>query len=106
MPRLRRLACVAADTASLAMWFRFSKAFCVATFVGFGEKRGRRNLSLTDNLRDRHVQQNRHDLELEADRIAASAELPRFGLREHALAFMLHCNHLPVDISCTVPKWL
>ena len=53
-----------------------------------------------DNLRDRHVQQNRNTLELEAERIAASAQTPRIGLREHALAFMLHCNQMPGDISC------
>ena len=46
--RCRVLACYAADTASLATWFLFGKMFCVATLVGFGEKRCRKNLPLGD----------------------------------------------------------
>ena len=37
----------AADTASLAAWFLFGKLFGVATLVGFGEKRCRKNLPLS-----------------------------------------------------------
>ncbi len=35
-----------ADIAALATWFLFGKLFGVATLVGFGEKRRRKNLSL------------------------------------------------------------
>ena len=42
----RVLVCHAADTASLATWFLFGKLVGVATLVGFGEKRCRKNLSL------------------------------------------------------------
>ena len=34
------------DTASLATWFLFGKLFGIATLVGFGEKRCRKNLPL------------------------------------------------------------
>ena len=44
--RCRVLVCDAADTASLATWFLFGKLFGVATLVGFGEKRCRKNLPL------------------------------------------------------------
>ena len=44
--RRRVLVCNAADTASLATWFPFGKLFGVATLVGFGEKRCRKNLPL------------------------------------------------------------
>ena len=44
--RCRVLVCHAADTASLATWFLFGKLFGVATLVGFGEKRCRKNLPL------------------------------------------------------------
>ena len=40
-------AIAAADTASLATWFLFGKLFGVATLVGFGEKRCRKNLPLS-----------------------------------------------------------
>ena len=43
--------CHAADTASLATWFLFGKLFGVATLVGFGEKRCRKNLPLCDTSR-------------------------------------------------------
>ena len=46
--RLRVLVCHAADTASLATWLSFGKLFGVATLVGFGEKRCRKNLPLDD----------------------------------------------------------
>ena len=46
--RCRVLVCKAADTASLATWILFGKLFGVATFVGFGEKRCRKNLPLSD----------------------------------------------------------
>ena len=36
-----------ADTASLATWFLFGKLIGVATLVGFGEKRCRKNLPLS-----------------------------------------------------------
>ena len=42
------LVCHAADTASLATWILFGKLFGVATLVGFGEKRCRKNLPLAD----------------------------------------------------------
>ena len=42
----RVLVCHAADTASLAMCFLFGKLIDVATLVGFGEKRCRKNLPL------------------------------------------------------------
>ena len=44
--RCRDLVCHAADTAFLATWFLFGKLFGVATLVGFGEKRCRKNLPL------------------------------------------------------------
>ena len=44
--RCRTLVCYAVDTASLATWFLFGKLFGVATLVGFGEKRCRKNLPL------------------------------------------------------------
>ena len=44
--RCRVLVCKAADTASLATWFLFGKLIYVATLVGFGEKRCRKNLPL------------------------------------------------------------
>ena len=46
--RCRVLVCPAADTASLATWFLFGKLLGVATLVGFGEKRCRKNLPLWD----------------------------------------------------------
>ena len=46
--RCRVLVCHAADTASLATWVLFGKLFDVATLVGFGEKRCRKNLPLGD----------------------------------------------------------
>ena len=46
--RCRVLVCRAADTASLATSFLFGKLFVVATLVGFGEKRCRKNLPLHD----------------------------------------------------------
>ena len=46
--RFRVLVCHAADTASLATWFLFGKLFCVAITFGFGEKRCRKNLPLSD----------------------------------------------------------
>ena len=46
--RRRALVCHAADTASLATWFLFGKLIGVATLVGFGEKRCRKNLPLGD----------------------------------------------------------
>ena len=45
--RCRVLVCHAADTASLAAWILFGKLFGVATLVGFGEKRCRKNLPLS-----------------------------------------------------------
>ena len=45
----RELVCNAVDTASLATWILFGKLFGVATFVGFGEKRCRKNLPLGGN---------------------------------------------------------
>ena len=44
--RCRVLVCHAADTASFATRILFSKLFGVATLVGFGEKRCRKNLPL------------------------------------------------------------
>ena len=44
--RCHVLVCHAADTASLATRFLFGKLFPVATLVGFGEKRCRKNLPL------------------------------------------------------------
>ena len=44
--RCRFLVCNAADTASLATRFLFGKLLGVATLVGFGEKRCRKNLPL------------------------------------------------------------
>ena len=44
--RCRVLVCHAADTASLATWILFGKQIGVATFIGFGEKRCRKNLPL------------------------------------------------------------
>ena len=44
--RCRDLVCHTADTASLATWPSFGKLFGVATLVGFGEKRCRKNLPL------------------------------------------------------------
>ena len=49
--RCRVLVCHAADTASLAAWILFGKLFGVATLVGFGEKRCRKNLPLRCSLR-------------------------------------------------------
>ena len=46
--RLLLLVCHAADTASLATCQSFGKLFGVATLVGFGEKRCRKNLPLGD----------------------------------------------------------
>ena len=46
--RCRDLVCHTADTASLATWPSFGKLFGVATLVGFGEKRCRKNLPLAD----------------------------------------------------------
>ena len=46
--RCRVLVCRAADTASLATRFLFGKLFCVAITFGFGEKRCRKNLPLSD----------------------------------------------------------
>ena len=46
--RCRVLVCKAADTASLATRFLFGKLLPVATLVGFGEKRCRKNLPLCD----------------------------------------------------------
>ena len=46
--RCRVLVCDAADTASLATCFLFDKLFVVVTLVGFGEKRCRKNLPLSD----------------------------------------------------------
>ena len=49
------LVCDAADTASLATLLLFGKLFGVATLVGFGEKRCRKNLPLCDlTSRDSH----------------------------------------------------
>ena len=45
------LVCNTADTASLATWFLFGKLFGVATFVGFDEKRCRKNLPLGDPIK-------------------------------------------------------
>ena len=44
--RCRVLVCRAVDTASLATWILFGKLLDVATLVGFGEKRCRKNLPL------------------------------------------------------------
>ena len=44
--RCRFSVCHAADTASFPTWFLFGKLFGVATLVGFGEKRCRKNLPL------------------------------------------------------------
>ena len=46
--RCRALVCNAVDTASLATRVLFGKLFDVATLVGFGEKRCRKNLPLYD----------------------------------------------------------
>ena len=46
--RCRVLVCHAADTASLATCFLFGKLFVVVTLAGFGEKRCRKNLPLSD----------------------------------------------------------
>ena len=46
--RCRVLVCRAADTASLATSFLFGKLIAIATLVGFGEKRCRKNLPLGD----------------------------------------------------------
>ena len=46
--RCRVLVGSAVDTASLATWVLFGKLNDVATFVGFGEKRCRKNLPLGD----------------------------------------------------------
>ena len=46
--RYRDMVCHAADTASLATCFLFGKLFVVVTLVGFGEKRCRKNLPLSD----------------------------------------------------------
>ena len=46
--RCRDLVCHAVDTASLATRFLFGKLLGVATLVGFGEKRCRKNLPLCD----------------------------------------------------------
>ena len=46
--RCRVQVCHAADTASLAAWILFGKLIGVATLVGFGEKRCRKNLPLGD----------------------------------------------------------
>ena len=48
--RCRVLVCNAVDTAPLAMRFLFGKLFCVATLVGFGEKRCRKPSVLRLNL--------------------------------------------------------
>jgi hypothetical protein len=48
--RCRVLVCNAADTASLATWFLFGKLIASATFIGFGEKRCRKNLPLRDSI--------------------------------------------------------
>ena len=54
--RCRVLVCSAADTASLATLLLFGKLFGVATLVGFGEKRCRKNLPLSvTNLPDSAV---------------------------------------------------
>ena len=45
--RCRVMVCHAADTASLATRFLFGKLIVVATLVGFGEKRCRKNLPLS-----------------------------------------------------------
>ena len=45
------LVCHAADTASLAALVLFGKLFGVATLVGFGEKRCRKNLPLGGTAR-------------------------------------------------------
>ena len=50
--RCRTLVCYAVDTASLATWFLFGKLFSVATLVGFGEKRCRKNLPLRQQQLD------------------------------------------------------
>ena len=49
--RCRVLVCNAADTASLATCFLFGKLICIATLVGFGEKRCRKNLPLGGTAR-------------------------------------------------------
>ena len=51
------MVCLAADTASLATSFLFGKLTGVATLVGFGEKRCRKNLPLwdTDRLMSRPI---------------------------------------------------
>ena len=49
--RCRGLVCHPADTASLATWILFGKLFGVATLVGFGEKRCRKNLPLAAPIR-------------------------------------------------------
>ena len=46
--RFRVLVCHAADTAFLATRFLFGRLIGVSTFVGFGEKRCRKNLPLCD----------------------------------------------------------
>ena len=46
--RCRFPVCDTADTASLATCFLFDKLFCVAITSGFGEKRCRKNLPLSD----------------------------------------------------------
>ena len=46
--RCRVLVCHAADTASLATRFLFGKLFTITTFIGFVEKRCRKNLPLSD----------------------------------------------------------
>ena len=46
--RCRVLVCNAADTASLAAGLHFGKLISVAAFVGFGEKRCRKNLPFHD----------------------------------------------------------
>ena len=46
--RCRVLVCYTADTASLATLVHFGKLIGVATLVGFGEKRCRKNLPLCD----------------------------------------------------------
>ena len=51
----------AVDTASLAAWILFGKLIGVATFVGFGEKRCRKNLPLCD-LRVYNTDMNTPDL--------------------------------------------
>ena len=78
------LVCHATDTASLAAWFLFGKLFGVATFVGFGEKRCRKNrpLSSRDQTMNPVDQPYQADVFVTADQAGALRQLEELLRRD------------------------